>query len=147
MASVSPQAAVTVERRVEWHDTDAAGHHHNSAILRWVEDAEAELLRRLGLDWLFGRTPRVRHEVDYLGRLWFGDPIQTRVHIANLGRTSIRFEFEVTGPTGPAARGVVVAVHALPGESSASPWPPQVSATIAVARAGNSSSDASSSGG
>ena len=56
---------VEIERRVEWVDTDAAGHQHYTAILRWAEAAEAELLRSLGIDWLFGRTPRVRHEVDY----------------------------------------------------------------------------------
>jgi len=26
--------SVVVHRTVEWHDTDAAGHHHHGAVLR-----------------------------------------------------------------------------------------------------------------
>ena len=36
-------AAVLVQRRVEWPDTDAAGHYHHSTVVRWVEAAEAVL--------------------------------------------------------------------------------------------------------
>lgn len=123
-------AEVTIERRVEWHDTDAAGHQHYSAILRWVESAEAELLRAHGLEWLFGRTPRVRHEVSYRARLWHGDVVRTRIAVEHLGRTSLRFSFEVTGPTGPAADGIVVITHCLPDDSAASPWPDAVRAAL-----------------
>jgi acyl-CoA thioester hydrolase len=117
---------VAVERRVEWHDTDAAGHQHHSAILRWVEAAEAELLRRHGLDWLFGRTPRVRHEVDYRARLWFGETVTTRLRVVRLGRTSLTFAFEVRGREGLAAEGRLIVAHAEPDSPSATPWPQQV---------------------
>ncbi|HEX3648596.1 MAG TPA: thioesterase family protein [Pseudonocardiaceae bacterium] len=120
---------VTVERRLEWHDTDAAGHHHHSVILRWAEDAEAELLRGLGVQWLFGRTPRVRYEVDYKARLWFGDPASVRLWVAAVGTTSLTFRFEVTGPAGVVAAGSVVIVHALP-DGAATPWPAEVRAAL-----------------
>lgn len=127
--SESPRRAeheVTIERRVEWHDTDASGHQHHSAVLRWVEAAEAELLRSRGLAWLFGRTPRVRHEVNYRSRLWFGQVVRIRLWVAGLGRSSMRFDFEVTGATGPAAGGTVVIAHAEPDAPSTVPWPDEV---------------------
>ncbi|GAA4237858.1 hypothetical protein GCM10022254_51410 [Actinomadura meridiana] len=134
MATPGPATLeVTIERRVEWPDTDASGHQHNSAIIRWVESAEAELLRRHDLSWLFGRTPRVRHEVNFRGRLWFGEVVHTRVRVASLGRTSLRFEFEVRGPSGVAADGTVVVVHAEPDSTSAAPWPDDVRAAFATA--------------
>jgi acyl-CoA thioester hydrolase len=114
---------VEIERRVEWSDTDAAGHQHYTSILRWAEAAEAQLLRDLDLEWLFGRIPRVRHEVDYRGRLWFGQVVRTRLWVVRLGRTSIRYGFTVTGPDGTrAAEGTVTAAHALPSHDTASPW-------------------------
>ncbi|NUT96163.1 MAG: acyl-CoA thioesterase [Saccharothrix sp.] len=121
---------VTIERVVEWHDTDAAGHQHHSAILRWVEAAEAELLRSTGLDWLFGRTPRVRHEVDYRARLRFGETVKTRLWVAEIGRTSLRYGFEVHGTQGLAAQGSVVIAHAEPDAEKATPWPPHVRAAL-----------------
>jgi acyl-CoA thioester hydrolase len=120
-----------IERRVEWYDTDAAGHQHHSAILRWVEAAEAELLRRHGLDWLFGRIPRVRHEVSYRARLMFGQPVRTRLHVAEIDRTSLSYSFEVLTADGtPAADGLMVVVYVPSPESSATPWPQDVIAAL-----------------
>jgi acyl-CoA thioester hydrolase len=132
MSAVEPGAPVevTIERRVEWHDTDAAGHQHHSAILRWVEAAEAELMRRHGIEWLFGRTPRVRHEVNYHSRLWFGDVVRARLGVEHMGRTSLRLGFQVHGPAGLAADGSLVIVHALPDSPTATPWPDEVRAAI-----------------
>lgn len=119
--------ATTIERRIEWYDTDAAGHHHYSVIFRLVDAAEAELLRANGLDWLFGTTPRVRQEVDYRNRLWFGDLTTTRIELTELGRTSMRLRFEVCGPNGQvAAEGKVVTVYSPPEAGSAVPWPDSV---------------------
>ncbi|WP_327242177.1 acyl-CoA thioesterase [Streptomyces sp. NBC_01320] len=115
-----------VERRVEWYDTDASGHQHHSAVLRWVEAAEAELLRRHGLDRLFGRTPRVRHEVNYRARLWFGETVTTRLRMVGLGRTSLTYAFEVRGREGVAADGTLVVAHAEPDSPAATPWPQDV---------------------
>jgi acyl-CoA thioester hydrolase len=122
--------AVLVERRVEWSDTDAAGHHHHGAVLRWVESAEAELLRRHGLDWLFGRTPRVHYEVDYHRRLWFGQLVQVELVLTRLGEKSMRFEFEVRSEEGLAASGNVVIAFAEPDAAGASPWPAEVRAAL-----------------
>ncbi|MFE4782645.1 acyl-CoA thioesterase [Streptomyces sp. NPDC056716] len=120
---------------MEWSDTDASGHQHNTAVIRWAEAAEAELLRRHDLAWMWGRAPRVRHEIDYLGRLWHGETVRIRLWAAALGRTSLTYGFEVHGPTGPAARGRVVIAHAAPDAASATPWPESVRTAFArVAR-------------
>ena len=113
-ASVSDSgapASVRIQRRVEWPDTDAAGHYHHSTVVRWVEAAEAVLYERLGLIALFGSIPRVRYEVDYRARLWFGDVVDVRISVAQLGRTSIRYAFEVRRGDDVAAVGGMVAVH------------------------------------
>ncbi|MCW4354661.1 acyl-CoA thioesterase [Hoyosella sp. YIM 151337] len=119
-------AEVTLERRVEWYDTDAAGHQHHSCIVRFVEAAEAELMRQHGLAWLFGRTPRVRHEINYRKRLWFGEVVQTNLRLRRVGTTSMTFEFEVRGQEGVAADGELIIAHAPPDASSSSPWPAEV---------------------
>ncbi|MFF2653679.1 acyl-CoA thioesterase [Streptomyces sp. NPDC058045] len=124
-------AEVVLERTVEWYDTDASGHQHHSAVLRWVEAAEAELLRRRGLDGLFGRTPRVRHEVDYRSRLWFGETVRTRLRVARIGRTSLTYAFDVHGREGLAARGTLTIAHAAPDSPSATPWPREVRELLA----------------
>lgn len=126
-AAAGPQpASVTVERRVEWSDTDAAGHYHFSAVQRWAEAAEATLLRRLGLDGLFGRIPRVHFEADYRERLWFGDLVRVELRVERIGGSSLHYAFEVHGPNGPAAGGRMSVVHAAPQAKGTEPWPEPV---------------------
>jgi acyl-CoA thioesterase FadM len=118
--------SVTIERMVEWPDTDAAGHYHHATVIRWVEAAEAALHEKLGLPELFGVVPRVRYEVDYLARLWFRDRVRITLHAAELGRTSVRYEFTVDRDGEPAARGAMVCVLTDPDGGGAVSWPPQV---------------------
>ncbi|MFI9274416.1 acyl-CoA thioesterase [Kitasatospora sp. NPDC052896] len=120
-----------MERRVEWSDTDAAGHYHFSAVQRWAEAAESVLLRRLGLADLFGRIPRVRFEADYRERLWFGDPVRIELRVARVGTTSLQYSFDVHGPTGIAASGRMTVAHAAPREPGSVPWPEPVRRALA----------------
>lgn len=122
---------VAVTRTVDWVDTDAAGHYHHSAVIRWVEAAENALHEELGLLELFGTAPRVRYEVDYLDRLWFREQVVTSLWVEKVGSSSLTYAFEVQGPRGPAARGRMVCVNVGPtGEAGepgvAGPWPPEV---------------------
>lgn len=119
-------AAVLVQRRVEWPDTDAAGHYHHSTVVRWVEAAEAVLYERLGLSELFGRIPRVRYEVEYAARLWFGDIVDIVLGVAELGRTSITYAFEVRRDDQVVAAGRMVAVSSDPANGGTEPWTDQV---------------------
>lgn len=116
--------AATHRRRVEWADTDASGIHHNTAVARYVEAAEAELCRGLGIE-LAPVSPRVRYEVDFVSPLRFGDVAVTTVRVDELGRSSLTIGFEVCrGPDGVvAARGRYVVVHVPSFDGGPRPWP------------------------
>ena len=126
---VSAQAVGSYAGRVEWMDTDAAGHHHNTAIVRFVEAAEAALMRERGLAGYFGTAPRVRFEADFESRLWFGQEVAATVALERVGASSMTFSFEVWGeefegrPRARAAVGRFVTVHVPSGSDSSQPWP------------------------
>ncbi|MFJ5958769.1 acyl-CoA thioesterase [Paenarthrobacter sp. NPDC092416] len=152
-----PEASV--ERTVEWVDTDASGHQHNSAILRWVEAAEAELFRILELPDYFPSAPRVQQVINYKAKLWFGQRVTATVKIHALGRTSLTMAFEVRGQAletpdggGPgggatgadgglsggsvvAAFGTVTTAHVPSGATSAQPWPEHFVRAVRTVRA------------
>ena len=135
---------VHIDSRVEWVDTDASGHHHNSAVMRWVEAAEAELIRRAGLDDYFPTAPRVHQSIDFRAKVTFGQQVRTRLWVERIGKTSLTFGFEVlakletehgqaggdaqtidaaSGDRICAARGQLVTAHVAHGDTAASPWP------------------------
>jgi len=134
---------VLIDTRVEWVDTDASGHHHNSAVMRWVEAAEAELIRRAWLDDYFPAAPRVHQSIDFRAKVTFGQQVRTRLWIERIGKTSLTFGFEVLaepeaehgraaedaqasdacGDRVCAARGQLVTAHVDHGSTAASPWP------------------------
>ncbi|NUU21891.1 MAG: acyl-CoA thioesterase [Streptomycetaceae bacterium] len=126
-------ASVVIERRVEWSDTDAAGHQHFSTALRWAEAAEAVLLRRLGLQHLFGSTPRVRFEADYQRRLWFGETVRVELRVAKVGTSSLHYAFEVRGAEGVAATGRMVIAYSGARDAGTTPWPDDMRAAFAQA--------------
>jgi len=113
-------AALTTRRRVEFRDTDAAGIVHFSAFFFWMESAEHELLRSLGLS-VFERQPdgsehswpRVSVSCDYRSTARFGDEIEIAVYVAAVGRTSVTYRFVFSQDGRPVADGQVVAVRCL----------------------------------
>ncbi|MER5185219.1 thioesterase family protein [Streptomyces sp. NPDC002896] len=115
--------------RVEWMDTDAGGHHHNTSIVRFVESAEATLIRERGITGYFGVAPRVRYEVDFASPLWFEQEVTTTVALERIGTSSLTFRFEVWGeavdghPRQLAASGRYVTVHVPRGGRESAPWP------------------------
>ncbi|MFJ9542935.1 acyl-CoA thioesterase [Streptomyces sp. NPDC101225] len=116
--------------RVEWSDTDASGHYHNAAVGRFVEAAEAALVRERGVVGYFGAAPRVRYEVDFASPLWFGQQVTTVLAVERIGTSSMTFGFEVWGeesdgrPRGLAASGRYTVVHVPPRDERVSePWP------------------------
>ncbi|RBQ20622.1 acyl-CoA thioesterase [Spongiactinospora rosea] len=126
---MSDRPSVTYVVRVEWSDTDAAGHHHNTAVTRFVEAAEAALTRERGLTGYFGSAPRVRYEVEFEQRLYFGQQVTVMLNVEAIGTSSMTFGFEVWGeefdgrPRRRAARGRYVTVHVPLGEDRSRPWP------------------------
>ena len=90
------RTSVTIQRRIEWSDTDASGHYHNTAAFRLLEEAETLLLSRLGLlEEIYGRLPRVRIEADFLRPLRFHQIVDVSIEVAELGRTSIAYSFHI----------------------------------------------------
>lgn len=118
--------STTIERSVEWSDTDAAGHYHFGSVSRWAEAAEAALLRELGLGHLFGSIPRVRFEADYLERLWFGETVEIELRIVKVGNASLHYAFTVTGTNGVAARGRMSVVNSAAKAAGSAPWTDEV---------------------
>lgn len=97
-------------RRVEFRDTDAAGIMHFSAFFLFMEEAEHEFLRSVGLSVVIDETaggdvrriltwPRVHCECDYSFPLKFEETVEIGVSIERLGEKSVsyRFAFERAG--------------------------------------------------
>ena len=104
-----------IERVVEWVDTDASGHIHNSFAGRLLEAAEAELLRQIGLAHLVPHMPRVRTVAEFHSRLRYGDPVRAgSLRLAAIGRTSLlTWALSARGPDDVVAiTGEMVVVHA-----------------------------------
>ena len=129
-------AGNSLERTIEWVDTDASGHQHNSVILRFVEAAEAKIFRELGQNSYFPIAPRVRHETDYRAKLYFGQAVTTAVRIERIGTSSMDFAFKVWGHPHEgrdavlAAEGRFVTVCVPQGSESSAPWPEGIRAAL-----------------
>ena len=104
-------ASISIDRPLEWMDTDAAGIWHYSTVIRFAEHAELELHARLGIvERTFGMTPRARIEFDFVSPVRFGDVVTTTLTVASVGRTSIAYDLLLGGPEGAFARGRIVTV-------------------------------------
>jgi 4-hydroxybenzoyl-CoA thioesterase/acyl-CoA thioester hydrolase len=113
----------TARRRVEFHQTDAAGLMHFSAFFTMMEEAEHEFLRHLGLSVLAhddqGKLswPRVAAQCEFSGPLRFEEEVAIDVLVSRLGETSVTYGFTVrrAAPSGGdkhsvVARGSITAV-------------------------------------
>jgi acyl-CoA thioester hydrolase len=126
--------SVSVTRTVEWVDTDASGHQHNSVVIRWVEAAEAEMMRQLDLPEYFPNAPRVQQVINFTGMLWFGQQTTTRLWVEQVGVKSLTLGFEVISERtenaegGTAAHGTVTTVWVPAGATSGQAWPDEMRA-------------------
>lgn len=116
--------SISIVRRVQWMDTDAAGIWHHSTIIRWAEEAEAELHRNLGIiSETFGVTPRVHVEFDFGVPLRFDDEVTLTLTVASLGESSITYEIELSHGSAEVAKGKMVAVLIDRATGRKQPWP------------------------
>ena len=88
-------------RRVEFRDTDMAGIVHFSVFFTYMEAAEHELLRSVGLA-VFNKVddqnlswPRVAASCDYRSAIRFEDEIEIEVAIERLGTSSITYRHQI----------------------------------------------------
>jgi len=96
-------AFIEFNRRLRWADADAAGRLHFPRIFEIIEEAESELLR--GIDWPMDVRrknydfPRVHVECRFLHVLALDAPFRLRLTVGKLGRTSIRYDYQVFDAT------------------------------------------------
>ena len=91
-------AAIEFKRRLRWADADAAGRLHFPRIFELIEEAESELVR--SIEWPMNRSlgydfPRVHVECRFLRVLTLDDPFRLRLTVGRLGRSSIRYDYQV----------------------------------------------------
>ena len=117
-------ARISVTRRLAWHETDASGHNHFAAAMRWAEEAEHQLYRCLGHVEHIPRIPRVHVEVDYQARLYFNDLITVRLGVVKVGTSSCTYAFGIDREDAVrAVSGRMVIVHASSTTDGSAPWP------------------------
>lgn len=110
---------INIQIRVPFSDVDSSGRIHFTAMLRYMENAEHELVRSLG----FPRAttlqdigfPRVHIECDYLQAIGYDDQLTIEARVEHVGRSSWTVAFtahlveskgkEVQGEGEIAARG------------------------------------------
>jgi len=91
-------ASIELKRRLRWADADAAGRLHFPRIFELIEEAESELVRQI--EWPMNRSlgydfPRVHIECRFIRVISLDDPFRLRLTVGKLGRTSIRYEYQV----------------------------------------------------
>src|SRR6266540_2575524 len=95
-------AFIELERRLRWADTDAAGRLHFPRIFEVIEEAESELVRSIA--WPMDRSmgydfPRAHVECRFLRVLTLDSSFRLRLTVGKLGRTSIRYDYQVFDAT------------------------------------------------
>ena len=91
-------ASIELKRRLRWADADAAGRLHFPRIFELIEEAESELVRQI--EWPMNRSlgydfPRVHIECRFIRVISLDEPFRLRLTVGKLGRTSIRYDYQV----------------------------------------------------
>jgi 4-hydroxybenzoyl-CoA thioesterase/acyl-CoA thioester hydrolase len=115
-------------RIVQWYDTDAAGIAHFTAFFRWMEEAEHEFLRFLGLSVAMpdgdGQItwPRVSVGADFRHAVKFEDVVELALRLERVGDKSVSYCYEVTHGERAIAtiRATAVCCRMLPGSAPVS---------------------------
>ena len=90
-----------MSRRVEFMDTDMAGIVHFTAFFRYMETAEHELFRSMGLSIAEQRKdrqlgwPRVSCRFDFKNALRFPDEFEVHMSVTKVGRRSVTYEAKI----------------------------------------------------
>jgi acyl-CoA thioester hydrolase len=108
-----------IEERVRWGDVDAARIIFYGSYIRFFEIAETELFRAVGMpygkvfDELDIWLPRVHLECDFRRVAQLDDLLEVSVYVGNIGKTSLRLDFEVRRkrPDGELEEGLVATAH------------------------------------
>lgn len=103
------------ERRVEFRDTDAAGIVHFSVFFNYMEQAEHEMLRAVGLGVMLETGgqhigfPRVHAECNYRSPIKFEQIVDIEIEVQRIGAKSITYGFKFHCEGRAVADGVISA--------------------------------------
>lgn len=101
--------------QVAFGDTDASGWLHFPQIFRFIEEAEHDFLKSIGLlvfDRKQGGWPRVHVSCDYKSPLLAGDLIEVSLFLSQIGISSLTWNFKILHPSGSlAATGQIITVR------------------------------------
>ena len=141
-SSVDVTSEFRLRRRVQFHETDAAGMVHFSCFYRYMEEAEHALWRAAGLSIAPpGATvgfPRVAASFDFHRPLRFEDEFDVRIRVVEIGERSIRYAADVTKDGERVATGgltVACAARTPGGALRSTPIPPEIAGRFEVADA------------
>ncbi len=108
-------ALFSIRRRLRFRDTDCAGIAHFTSFYGYMEEAEHEMLRSVGLH-LFTEIadgtiswPRVSTHCDFLAPLRFDEEFCVEVSVDAMTEKSVRYAFRFTRDDQVIAEGYTVA--------------------------------------
>jgi len=131
---MADSASITIKRRIEWGDTDAAGIYHWSTALRLAESAEAALHTALGFaDRTFGVTPRLHISCDFSRPLRFNDLAEVELRVTDVGRTSQTHEVTIRHDGDEVAKAKIVICFVDPENGRPIPWPDDIRELLTTA--------------
>lgn len=131
-----PEATVRI--RVQFADVDGSRRIHFTAMFRYMEVAEHELMRGIGLPYataLEGLAfPRAHLACDFRGPIVYDDELDVSARIARVGTSSWTVAFtarNLSRPQSPVvAEGEMVIVSMDPQRERSTPLPEQIRATL-----------------
>ena len=141
------RSTFSLTRRVEFHETDAAGLMHFSNFYRWMEICEHEWFRSLGLEIMSTGTdgyqrgwPRRDSSCSHLRPLRCGDAVRIVATVEEVGVSSLTYAFvfekDRAGRWTEVARGKMTPIHVrqdAAGRMESEPMPPAVRAAFSPA--------------
>ena len=98
---------------IRFAETDMFGWVHNSNFLRFVENAEHELLGSIGESPINAKYgwPRVNFTIDFRSPLTFGDPYHIELSLGRLGTSSVTWDFIIYSGSRLIAEGKMTSVQ------------------------------------
>jgi acyl-CoA thioester hydrolase len=105
-------AYARIQVRVPFSDVDSSGRIHFTAMLRYMENAEHELMRSIGFPYTTVLQemafPRVHVSCDYAKAIRYDDRLTIEARTEKVGKSSWTITFNAlnTSPTGQGGNGV-----------------------------------------
>ena len=131
-----------VREYVRWGDVDPEGIIRYDAYTRFMELAEGDFFRTIGLTYshVFEQyrigIPRRAMHMEFLSSPVLDEELEVRVYVSHVGTTSLTMNFDFFG-AGGAVRAVghlVIVCVDLQGGRRKRPWPPELLERIAPYR-------------